>query len=185
MNKILVYTAPILILALLATLPRFAYAQKEGDGEFPPVKMVMDYKPGMQIEADRLGEFVTKSLKVEFGNSETKEFSVKLRVELLSREKGVVGVYDSNAADCFPTRYYPASTWIHDPGNISEKLAPGFGDRRKITVGRTVVINHEEQYVARECEGATHAMQLTLMSTGRQASGLPTGKRQVCLTTGR
>lgn len=185
MSRILSLSRTVFLGALFAATSQLAFGEDNGESEFPIAKMTLDYRTGKQIESNQLGDFLTESLSVEFGDADVESFSVMLRVEVISKEEGVIGVYDSRTTDCFPIHYYPASTWIRSPREINEQLAPGFGDRRKITVGRSIVINHEEQYVARECEDATHAMQLTLGSNNKRFSGLPTGKRQVCLIVER
>ena len=178
-------TSAFFLGALLVTMSQLALGN-DGDSELPIVKMRMDYRADTQIESNGVGEFVAKSLTVEFGDADIERLSVMLRVEVISRE-GEVSVFDSRAADCFPKHYYPGSTWIRDPEEMSEKLAPGFGEdrRQKITLGRSVVVNQRERSLSRKCEGATHAIQLTLVPNDRQFSGLTTGGRQVCLNVER
>ena len=110
------------------------------------------------IKGDQLGEFIAKNLSIKFG-TDMRPLSVKLRLEMISQKEGIIGKYESRPVKVKPGKMYPASTWIQKSSEYQDFVsAPGFGERRKITFGRAVVINHEEQYFPRECEGATHAL---------------------------
>jgi hypothetical protein len=181
MNKFFIHVVLPCLLIPLVTTQCLALGQIQDDNKLPNATITMDYQAGVQVESDQLGEFVSRSLNVEFGNADIEEVSYQLRVEVLSREKSVTAAYYSLITDCLPRQDYAGSTWIRDPQEMNEQLEAEFDGRHKITVGKTMVVNHEEQYVARECGDATHALQITLMPVDRPASHLPTGKRQVCL----
>jgi hypothetical protein len=152
---------PVILAALLATTPQLAFGQR--GGEESPVVFTLNARPGTEISSDQLGEFLAKNLSVAFG-TDMRPLSVSLSMEMISREEGVIGKYESEAVEVEPGKTYPASTWTTQRDRHE---APGFGDRRKITFGRLVVINHEEQYMPRECEDATHALRITLVADGR------------------
>jgi hypothetical protein len=158
MRRIHALTSPLVLGALLATTPQLALGQ---DGAV----IRLDARPGTEIQSDQLVELITKDLAIEFG-TDMRPLSVKLRLELISREDGVIGKYESKAVKTEGGRTYPGSTFIRASNNPTFS-APGFGDRRKITIGRVVVINHEEQYIPKECEDVTHAVRVTLVSDSR------------------
>ncbi len=147
-------TGPIVLGALLATAPQLVSGQTRGGdihGSFE-----LDVRPGTEIESDQLMEFLAKNLSVRF--TDMRPLSVTLRLEMISREEGVIGKWESEAVTIEPGKTYSGVPWIAAPNGRQPYKAPGLGDGGNITLGRFVVINHEEQYVPRECEDATHAL---------------------------
>ncbi len=165
MCRIRALTGPVVLGALFVTTPQLAFGQ-EGDDEESPVEITCrKCIVGNEIASDQLGEFIAKNLNVKFMAKKDEGLVwVGLRLEMISREEGVIGKYESETVEVELGKTYSASTWF--PKGTSQ-MAPGFGDRRKITLGRFVVINHEEQYLPRECEEASHAVRITLVSDGR------------------
>ncbi len=102
------------------------------------------------------GQTLAKNLSVRF--TDMRPLSVTLRLEMISREEGVIGKWESEAVTIEPGKTYSGVPWIAAPNGRQPYKAPGLGDGGNITLGRFVVINHEEQYVPRECEDATHAL---------------------------
>jgi len=125
-------------------------------------------------------EFLARNLNVTIGETEKNlaKSSVVMHLETISREKGVVGKYESKPVEVEAGGTYSASRWI----TTGDSRAPGFGDRRKITLGQLVVINHEEQYLPRECEGATHAVGITVASDHEMGLRKKPGRHGLCLT---
>lgn len=169
MRRIHALTGPIVLAALLVTTPRLVLGQRGGDEKSPEITCSA-CRPGTEIQSDQLGEFLAKNLRVRFIEVPNRKVtSVALRVGLFVRNEGEThfAKYESEAVEVKPGQTYPASTWILAKNRVAEQLAPGFGDSRKITLGRFfVVINHEEQYMPRQCEGATHALQVGLVDRG-------------------
>jgi hypothetical protein len=152
MRRIHTFTAPLVFGVLLVITPKLALGQDEIVARF-------EARPGTEIQSDQLGEFIAKNLSIKFG-TDMRPLSVKLRLEMISRKEGVIGKYESRTVQIEPGKTYPCGIPFCAAEQMNEALAPGFGDRRKITFGRVVVINHEEQYFPRECEGATHTLRV-------------------------
>jgi hypothetical protein len=153
-------TGPIIFAALLATTPQLAFGQDEGERSVSPTPaLTFNARPGTEISSDELGEFLAKTLTVNVSYP-GQVLRATLRVEMISREEGVIGKWESEAVEVEGGKTYPCVKYFCRADEMNEALAPGFGDRRKITFGRFVVINHEEQYIPRECERATHALRI-------------------------
>ena len=151
-----VLVGPILLGALLATTPQLACGQKDKE---EPAPAMQDLRPGEVIESDRMGSLLASNLRVMYPGGVLR---AGLRAEVMDREGQVVAKYESKAVEVKAGKTYPGSLWIVSPEQWDEALAPGFGDRRKIRVGATVVINHEEQYMPRGCRDGTHVLRITL-----------------------
>ena len=153
---------PVVVGALLVATPQLALGQTDeksaaGGGLTMPADIA-----DTRIEAGQLGEFLANNLSFRFG-TDMRPLSVTLRVVLISQEDGVIGTWESAAVEVETGKTYDGST-LGLSGAFGT-LTSDLGDRRRITMGRFVVINHEEQYVPRECEGATHALGMALAST--------------------
>jgi hypothetical protein len=176
MCRIRALTGPVVLGALFATTPQLAFGQ-EGDDEESPVEITCrKCIVGNEIASDQLGEFIAKNLNVKFMAKKDEGLVwVGLRLEMISREEGVIGKYESETVEVELGKTYSASTWVSQRDRYEASLfpkgtsllAPGFGDRRKITLGPFVIINLEEMTVPRECEGASHAVRITLVSDDR------------------
>lgn len=174
-------TVPVVVGALLANTPQLALGQTDEKADAGGgLTLHADYRPDTRIEAGDLGRFLTENVSLNFG-TDMRPLSVKLQVVLLSREKGVTAKWESAAVGVEGGETYPCVKYFCRADEMTEALAPGFGDRRKITLGRLVVINHEEQYyVPRECERATHALSITLVSDEGRIVERARGKH-ICL----
>ncbi len=164
MNRIRVLTGPIVLGALLASTPQPVLGQ--GDDEESPVEITCrECIVGNEIASPQLLEFLAKNLSVKFMAKKDEGLVwVALRLEIVSQDESIMWKYESEPVEVESGQTYAASTWVTQRDRHE---APGFGERRKITFGSVVVVNHEEQYMPRECEGATHAVRITLVSDGR------------------
>ena len=151
-----VLTGLVILVALQTATPQLAFAQ--GDRESPVEITCRGCRPGTEIRSDQLGEFLQRNLTLAFG-TDMRPLSVGLRLELRSRDEGTIAEWESEVVKVEGGKPYRGSTFMVSPP-VFLISAPGFGDGRKITLGRFVVINHEEQYVPRECEGSTHALRV-------------------------
>ena len=184
MRRMHAITGPAVLGALLATTPQPAFGQR-GDEE-SPVEITLNARPGTEIQSDQLGEFLTKSLSVRFG-TDMRPLSVTLRVEMISREAGVVGKYESKPVEVEASKTYPASTFLSRAPNLGlwtpDELNPNLG---LWVLGTGTVSNpnlglwDRRQDTPRECQDATHAVRVSLVSDDEQFYK-PTPKH-ICLT---
>jgi hypothetical protein len=180
-------TGPIILAALLATTPQLAFGQDEGERSGSPTPaLTFNARPGTEIQGEQLGEFLGKNLSVAFGK-DMRPLSVTMRLEMISsREEGVIGKWQSEAVEVEPGQTYSGATWLRADtrasggGDICIFMPQACFEGAKITFGRFVVINHEEQYMPRECEGATHALRITLASDDERFE--ESSPKLVCLT---
>jgi hypothetical protein len=159
--RIRALVGPAVVGALLANTPQLALGQTDERSMTENVAVNFscdECRPDTRIEAGQLGEFLAKNLSVRFG-TDMRPLSVRLQLVLISQEEGVIGKWESEAVTIEPGKTYRGVPWIAAPNGRQPYKAPGLGDRGNITLGRFVVINHEEQYsMPRECERATHAL---------------------------
>jgi hypothetical protein len=174
MRSIHLLTGTVVLAALLATTPQLAVGQDEDERSISPTpSLTFDARPGTEIQSEQLGEFIAKNLSVVF--TDMRPISVKLRVEMISREEGVIGKWQSEAVEVEPGQTYSGATWLRADtrasggGDICSFMPQACWEGAKITFGRFVVINHEEQYMPRECEDATHALHITLVRDSERA----------------
>ena len=170
---------------LLSGTPQLALSQDKEP--LPRVEIECSAcRPGTEILAQRLGDFVSENFTFAFSNEGEQRFTSMLAVEVIARDGKVAGQYQSKSVEIewghsgYPSGY-PCVKYIPRPEEMNKKMAPGFGERRKITlgdVGLLAVINHEERYVPRECGDATHVLLLSVMQVKNgQPMGLLTGPR--------
>ena len=174
MRSIRTLTGPVVLSALLATTPELVLGQ-DADGESPVEITCRACRPGTEIQSDQLGEFLAKNLNVAFG-TDMRPLSVALRVELISRERGVIGKYESKAVKVEGGKTYPCVKYFCRADEMNEALAPGFGDRRKITVtgsGERLISDHNPIWEGRQCEGATHAIRVSVGWEGQAVVDSP------------
>jgi hypothetical protein len=158
MPRIRTLTGPIALGALLVTAPP-ALGQDE---EESPVEITCRACAGTEISSDQLGEFLAKNLRVAF--TDMRPHSVALRLEMVSREEGGLGKYESEAVEVEGGQTYPASTWI---SQRDRHEALGFRDGRIALVGWGTWSDIREAWRSRECGRATHAVQITLVGDRR------------------
>ncbi|MFV1986153.1 MAG: hypothetical protein ACC682_02670 [Gemmatimonadota bacterium] len=167
----------IVLGALLATTPQLAVGQRKDDESLAEITC-RACRPGTEMQSDQLGEFLAKNVNVRFG-TDMRPLSVELRVEMVSRDEGVIGKWESEAVEVRGGETYSASTWVSQRDR-REGMVPYKG-------GGSVKYIITDFLNDRECEGATHAVWITLMSDDEQkfsgASGV--GKTMVCLTRSR
>ena len=150
MSRIHAFTGPLVLSVLLATNPQFALSKE---------MIFFDVRPGTEIQSDQLGKFIAENLSVTF-ETDMRPLSVKLELEMISREEGVIGKYESEAVKVEGGNTYSGSRWV---SQRDRHEAPGFGDRRKgVITGIGAWDEHGGVFSARECEGATHAVRITL-----------------------
>jgi len=165
MHQIRSLTGPLILCALFAATPQAVFGQRnevpiDGFGQV----LLLNARPGTEISSDELGEFLAKNLNVEL-ETDMRPLSVGLRLEVISREKGTVGKYESEAVKVEPGKTYSGETWLRANTRVQDALAPGFGDRRKVRItGFGTFEDPGEAWRTRECEGATHAVRLTFAS---------------------
>jgi hypothetical protein len=171
MRSIYSATGSLVLGALLATPPQAAFGQAGVKAE-----LRFDARPGTEISANELDEFIGKSLSVVFG-TDMRPLSVKLHTELISRREGVVAEHESEAVEIESGGTHRGSKWLpYWKGTI----APGFGDRRKIGfLGFGVWDRIEEVWTDRACEGASHALRIDV----GQGDGVlvKNGQPMICL----
>ncbi len=164
--RIRALAGPVVVVALLANTPQLALGQTgersiSGGG----VSVTFSARPDTEIQSDQLMEFLAKNLSVRF--TDMRPLSVTLRLQTISREEGVIGKWESEAVKVEAGTTYSGETWIPNAGG-GVRAAPGFGDRRKIGfLGFGVWEDVREAWDARECQRATHAVQISLWSDGR------------------
>lgn len=157
MRRIRALTGPVVLTGLLATTPQLAFGQLEVEMECGGCR------PGTEIPTDQFGEFLAKNLTFAFG-TDTRPLSVTLRLETVSREKGVIGRWESESVRVAGGGEYRGSTLIVSP-RVFPISALGLGEGRNIGVlGFGVWDGIEEMWTDRRCEGATHAVQTTIAS---------------------
>ena len=123
-------------------------------------------RPGTEIQSEQLGEFLAKNLNVEFGK-DMRVRSASLHLEMISREKRVVGTYESKAVEVRAGQQYTGSTWINGSGESSEvNQQLGQLDRTIRFLGSGVWEEFGGAFRARECEGATHALRVIILDNG-------------------
>jgi len=158
MRRICAVTVSLVLGALIANTPQLAFGQDE---ETIPV-LVIKARTGTEIQGDAFGEFIGKNLSVRFW-TDMRPLSVKLRLEMILRDEGVIEKYESEAVEVKGGESYPGSKWVTQ----KDRHEIGFGEDLKFTIVGVVVINHEEQYIPRECKDATHAVRMMLVSDSR------------------
>ena len=156
MRRIRALTDPLVLAALFATTPQLAFGH-EGHKESPIEIQCRKCIVGNEIASGKLGEFIAKNLSVHF-ETDMRPLSVKLRLEMISREKGVVGKYESKAVEVEPGKTYSGETWMVQ----RDRHEASFPD-----VGADVVLIITDFLNDRECEDATHAVRLALVLDGR------------------
>jgi hypothetical protein len=182
-------TGPLVLGALLTTTPQLAVGQEDEVQAFIPVLVVKDVRPGTEIQGDRLGEFLAKILTLDF--SEEAEPGVggllggllALRVEVIDREGELVAKYESKAVEVEPGKTYPGSTWF--PSSGMESLS--FSERRVGFLGFGVWDDYSEEAWTerRECEGATHTLQIGLVSGDERQGMEQEVQALICVTVER
>jgi len=178
-------TGPVVLGALLATTPQLAFGQR-GD-EASPVEITLNARPGTEIQGDQLGEFLTKSLSVRFG-TDMRTLSVTLRVEMISREAGVVGKYESKPVKVEAGKTYPAVWFLSRDPNLGLWTPDEFNPNLGLWVLGTGSLSNpnlglwdrRQEGTPRECQHATHAVRVSLVS-GDERFYTPTPK-YICLT---
>lgn len=178
MRRMHAITGLVVLGALIATTPQPASGQR-GD-EKSPVEITLDARPGTEIRGDRLGEFLTESLSVRFG-TDMRPLSVALRLEMISREAGVVERSESKPVEAEAGKTYPASTFlirVRDRGLETPYELPSLCDSwrcdpdlRLRVLGMGTLSNPDldlwdrrQEDTPRECQDATHAVRVSLVS---------------------
>lgn len=158
---------PVVLGALLGTTPQLALGQDEGEKR---VVSCDGCRPGTEISGVQLGEFLAKS--VTFVNpgiqpclAAAEACFLRLRLELISREEGAIAKYESEAVEVEGGKTYSASTWLDNTGGWRH----GLGGQMVSVTGFGVWEDTRDAWRARECQDATHAVQITLASGGERA----------------
>jgi len=172
MCRIRALTGPVVLAALFATTPQLAFGQ-EGDDEESPVEITCrKCIVGNEIASGKLGEFLSKNLNVKFmaKKDEGLAWVERLRLEMISREKGVVGKWESKAVEVEGDKTYSGATW----------LGSGAGFMEEVKVTYVVKTSGAIKGSFRECGDATHAVRITLVSDDERFVKNPT--KYLCLT---
>lgn len=161
MSSIRAVTGPIVLAALFATTPQLTFGQDRGDESSVEITC-RACRPGTEILSDQLGEFLAKNVNVRFG-TDMRPLSVKLRLKMISREEGVIGKWESEAVEVEAGETYSASTWVSQRDRheamaaLDEQLFPYKG-------GGSVKFIITDFLNDRECDGAIHAVRITVGS---------------------
>ena len=168
MRRIRVLASPIVLSALLAPQP--VLGQDEEPVEITCRRCIV----GNASASRQLGELLPKNLCVRVGTA-MGAVSVSLRLEMTSREEGVIGKYESEAVKVQPGKSYPGSTWLRigSIATLDEQLFPFEG-------GGTFIITDFLNDPDTECEGTTHAVEITLTSDDEMIS-----RKHLCLNVER
>ena len=99
MSSIRAVTGPIVLAALFVTTPQLAVGQPDDDESVEITCRAC--RPGAEIEGDQLMEFLAENLNVRFTESAVwaDALYVALRLEMVSREEGVIGKFESEAVE--------------------------------------------------------------------------------------
>ena len=159
-------------------MPQPVLGQMDGSAK---IDVHLDYRPGREITTDELRSFVNRDVVITLA-TDMRPLSVRLQVQVLSREGDIVGDVESSAADIRPGEKVRGSEFVLGDW----LLDPDFRSRTWV-LGPTIVVNHEEQYVPRECEGATHVLVIRVVSkAGEPLSALvKNGHPMMCMTVRR
>ena len=187
MRRIRVLTGPIVLGALLATTPQLAGQRAPGEkmATVEGLNLTWSVRPGTEIQGDQLGEFLADNIMLDLSEEAypvrrlapgvTPTFRVALGLEMISRREGVIETYESHAVEVEPGKTYPVSTWIPIPRRFT------YGQGGRLTLGEFGTFGDiGEAWRAPECEGATHAVRITLASDDDALVKNPT--KYLCLT---
>lgn len=139
-----------------------------------------------RVPIERLGEFLGRNVMAGMhdgsraigeteknlvrGTAETEQRAVALRLDLISREGGILGVFDSKSVRLEPGKRYPASEWIPRSAAIGEVFAPLKPAEFVIfRIGQKTISG--TRTMPRECENATHALLVTPRYADESAAG--------------
>lgn len=193
MRSISSLAGPIVLGTLLATTPQVALGQGLG------VTVRADVRPGTVIRSSELAGFLVSNLTI--GETEknlenpnvtrgaaARGWRVALRVELISREEGVVATYESHAVQIEPGKRYDAATWITQPGALDERLFAPLKPAEFVIfrIGQWTIDDPTDKRIPRECRDATYAVLITPVSDRRFTGASGTGKTMLglCLNGG-
>lgn len=183
----------VIIGALIASVPLPV------SGQAMEISLRSDVRQGAEIRADQLGTFLATRLMIgetekNLTNPNVRRgatsggWPVALRVELVGRRSGVVASSESQAVQSVRGVAYEGSRWISRPGGLNEQLFAPLKPAEFVIfrIGQKTLVDTGRPGVPRECEGATHALLITLVSRDeRFAREAGSGKTlAVCLTGG-
>ncbi len=101
----------------------------QASGQEADVEISLQAEPGTRISAERLGDFMARSIvigapvgKRSIGETEKNLVSIALRIELISREAGMITGFDSETVRLKPGHNYGASSWIPRPRALDDVL---------------------------------------------------------------
>jgi hypothetical protein len=125
-------------------------------------------RPGTVIGADELGVFLAKSITAKFG-ADMRPLSVNLRLEMISRDKRITGKFESKAVKVEPGKTYNGSKWIAQPQVLNKKLAAPLKPAEFVIfrIGQWTVTDPGRPAIPSQCQDATHAVRILLVSDGR------------------
>ena len=115
MRRIRSLTGPVVLAALFApSTPQPVLAQDDPE-VFPEIEIrSRDYR-SMEIRVSELGEFLRDNYVIVTGEGRSEPMAVWLRVEVTSRERGLIGSTDSRRIEVAPGETYRAGAFIPLP----------------------------------------------------------------------
>jgi len=159
-------SSPLIFLLTLFVLAMAPVAAQVSDANIFTLKI--NARPGTEIGADELGVFLAKSITAKFG-TDMRPLSVKLRLEMISREKRFTGKFESKAIKVEPGKTYNGSKWIDQPHVLNEKLAAPLKPAEFVIfrIGQWTISDPGRPAIPSQCQDATHAVRILLVSDGR------------------
>ncbi len=134
----------------------------------PEVTASVNYRPGQEVPADRLGEFLQRGFSVAIeGGREAIEAT--LTIEMIARESGLVGKSESRPARLRPGTKTSGASLIPQLDHWVPGMSEWVSEREgRFVLGRTIR-SRNGGGMPRECDDASHAARLTLNAVGERA----------------
>jgi hypothetical protein len=165
-------------------------AQSQNAGGSPPAWIAKDIRPGAEIHIDQLGTFIANNLAIgeteknlagsAKGDAAPRDWVLSLRADLISRERGVIANFASEAVEVSPGGTYPASKWFRNTKAFNSALAEPLKPSEFVIFRifqKTIVKGVGPKIIPRACGGAPYAVLVTIESGGNQFAGASgTGK---------
>lgn len=158
----------LLVLGLLLTSPR------QSSGQQVDLTLSAEVATNTKVSVERLGEFLARNLVItasaeerSIGETEKnlirrtaddRQRPVALRIELISRQGGMVTHFDSKAVQLKPGEKYHASRWIPRPAALGEVVAASLRPAEFVVFRIGQKTNAGTRTIPRGCGDATHAV---------------------------